>query len=181
MILSCGRLFFGFKETNIMELMVGFVGDADQQQRHGGGMLLQIILCDKPTGDFLRMRTLFQRTSARATCSKNYTPDRYVRTQQKQHSLVSMRTSTHQTLWDPWGNPCDFFLPSRFVTEEGWPLQDVGEVGNGCGPWVGAVGIRWSRVLASGSSVEGVKMLYDLNRESGHIYLLIKDIYIYIY
>lgn len=67
------------------------------------------------------------------------------------------------------------------MTEEGWPLQDVGEVGNGCGPWVGAVGIRWSRVLASGSSVEGVKMLYDLNRESGHIYLLIKDIYIYIY
>lgn len=67
------------------------------------------------------------------------------------------------------------------MTEEGWPLQDVGEVGNGCGPWVGAVGIRWSRVLASGSSVEGVKMLYDLNRESGHIYLLIKDISIYIY
>ena len=29
MILSCGRLFFGFKETKIMELMVGFVGDAD--------------------------------------------------------------------------------------------------------------------------------------------------------
>ena len=41
------------------------------------------------------------------------------------------------------------------MTEEGWPLQDVGEVGNGAFVGWG----RWSslsRVLASGSSLEGV-------------------------
>ena len=73
-------------------------------------MLLQIILCDKPTGDFLRMRTLFQRTSAKATCSKKFDA-REIHPGCSRNSIVAMRTYTHETYAGWWFQIFFIFTP----------------------------------------------------------------------
>ena len=101
--------------------LIGFVGDFCQQKRKWWN-LLQIILCDKPTG-FSSLRSFFFRDSERFV---RLIDIRHIRMQQKQAKRIPYEVSTHQRCGirvDP------FFLPSRFVTEDGWPLQDVGEAG----------------------------------------------------
>ena len=70
----------------------------------------------------------------------------------------------------PQGESVWIFLPSRFVTEEGWPLQDVGEVGNGANRGLGPLVKCW----------RGENAIWHENWEPGHIFWLRTHIYIYI-
>ena len=167
-----------------MELMVGFVGDADQQQRHGGGNAFAdhfvwqtnwwLFAYAHFVSANVRKSHMFEEIRSQIDTS---------RTQQKQHSLVSMRTSTHQTLWDPWGNPCDFFYRAGLWPKKVGPYKMLERwemvADRGLGP---LVSVGQESLPTRGQVLKGWKCYMTwIGSQDIYIFWLRTYIYIFVY